>query len=101
MDHMIQYLHIEQDTNNALHIDSFRTEEEAVTYSAVRIRKAITELLGENYVVPDADIDEEGFIEHYGRNEEISSSPLGWYVYDGNETSVRGYIVELDGRSER
>ncbi len=53
-------------------------------------------LLGEDYPISPENIDEDGYIEHYGcGEEEITSSPWGWSVFDGRGDSVRGYIEEI------
>ena len=89
-------LHIEQDENNYVAVRAFLSERAAIEYSQERIWEAIRNLLGENYTVPAEDIDEDGFIEHMKDEEEISSAEWAWYVYDGHDRSIRGYIETVD-----
>ena len=90
-----RYLYIEQDSNNALHIQVFRSKVEAIIHSKKRIQTAIRNLLGEGYAIPPEHYDKDGFIEHFCRNEEVSSSEWAWYVYDGMCNTVRGYIEKI------
>lgn len=97
-----RYLYIEQDSNNALRIQVFRSEVEAIIHSKNRIQTAIRDLLGERYAIPPEHYDKDGFIEHFCRKEEVSSSEWAWYVYDGICNTVRGYIekISLDDKQE-
>ena len=88
-------LHIEQDVNNALQIQVFPFEADAILYSKSRVLEAINRLLGDEYVIPPKHIDADGYIEHFGHREEISSSEWAWYVYDGVCNTIRGYIEEI------
>ena len=93
---MTRYLYIDQDENNALHINTFLTEEFALACGMRRLQEAVQVLLGEDYSIPPEDVDEDGFIEHYGRREEVVSSPWGWHVFDGISETRRGYIEKIN-----
>ena len=73
----------------------FPFEADALSYAKSRAQEAIKYLLGDEYVIPPKHIDADGYIEHFGHREEISSSEWAWYVYDGVCNTIRGYIEEI------
>lgn len=93
---MKRFLYIEQDVNNALQIQVFALEADAISYAKSRLGEAVKTLLGEEYEIPTKHIDQEGFIDHFDRKVEICSSECGWYVYDGVCDTMRGYIEEIN-----
>ena len=95
-----QYAYIEQDVDLNLHVKTFPAYREAIEYAKAQLDQAISEILGDDFVVPAEHIDKNGFIEYFGQWEEITSSEWGWYVYDGIVNTIRGYIepvgIEVD-----
>lgn len=91
-------LYVETDINGYNTSELFLTLEAAREHSKHQLTEAIHSILGADYVIPEKDIDADGYIDHFptGNKPEISSSEWGWSLYDGISDSARASIEEVE-----
>lgn len=91
-------LYVETDINGSNTVEFFPTMENAREYAKLQLTEAIHSILGADYVIPEKDIDADGYIDHFptGNKPEISSSEWGWSLYDGISDSARASIEEVE-----
>lgn len=94
-----RFLHVETDINGYNTVDVFATVEASREYAKEKLVEAVRTLLGSDYVIPDKDIDRDGYISHFPmgmKKPEISSSEWAWSVFDGDDQVVRGSVEEIE-----
>ena len=91
-------LYVETDINGYNTVEFFPTIEAAREHAKLQLTEAIHSILGADYVIPEKDIDADGYIDHFptGSKPEISSSEWGWSIYDGISDSARASIEEVE-----
>ena len=83
-------LYVETDINRESTVEFFPTMDAAREYAKLQLTEAIHSILGADYVIPEKDVDADGYIHHFPvmSDTEISSSEWGWTVCKGDDTAL-------------